>query len=79
MVKGKGFTRHSDIDFVVRGLQENLFFRAFAFLLKNSRFDIDLKPGKNWMKKARKQWKEKVNPFVNEALRGTLAEVEKEC
>jgi len=44
VINEKGFTRHSDIDFVVRGLKEDLFFKAFAFLLKNSRFDIDLKP-----------------------------------
>lgn len=44
VVKRKGVTRHSDIDFVVRGLREDLFFKALAFLLKNSSFDIDLKP-----------------------------------
>lgn len=44
VVEGKGFTRHSDIDFVVRGLNETLFFKLFAFLLKNNIFNIDLKP-----------------------------------
>jgi predicted nucleotidyltransferase len=54
VIKGKGFTRHSDIDFVVRGLQEDLFFKAFAFLLKNSRFDIDLKPWEELDEKSKK-------------------------
>ena len=55
VVKEKGFTGHSDIDFVVRGLKEDLFFKAFAFLLHNSRFDIDLKPWEELGEESRKQ------------------------
>lgn len=44
VIKGKSFSRHSDIDFVIRGLKKELFFKAFALLIKNSTFDIDLKP-----------------------------------
>lgn len=44
VVKGRGFSRHSDIDFVIRGLKKELFFKALALLMKNSTFDIDLKP-----------------------------------
>lgn len=44
VAKGKGFRFHSDIDFVIKGLKKELFFRALALLIKNSRFEIDLKP-----------------------------------
>jgi predicted nucleotidyltransferase len=55
VVKGKGFSRYSDIDFVVRGLQEDLFSKALAFLLKNSRFEIDLKPWEELDEESRKK------------------------
>lgn len=44
VVKGKGFTQHSDIDFVIRGLKRELFFKTLSLLMTNSTFDIDLKP-----------------------------------
>lgn len=44
VIKEKGFSHHSDIDFVIRGLKKELFFKALALLIKNSTFDIDLKP-----------------------------------
>ena len=43
-IKGKGFPRHSDIDFVAIDLKEKLFFKTLAFLVKSIRFDVDLKP-----------------------------------
>jgi predicted nucleotidyltransferase len=44
VVKGRGFRRHSDIDLVIKGLKTDSFFKAFAFLIQNSPFPIDLKP-----------------------------------
>lgn len=44
VAKGKGFRFQSDIDFVIKGLKKDLFFKALALLIKNSRFEIDLKP-----------------------------------
>ena len=44
VVKGRGFRLHSDIDLVIKGLKADSFFKAFAFLIKNSPFPIDLKP-----------------------------------
>ncbi|TET67837.1 MAG: nucleotidyltransferase domain-containing protein [Candidatus Aminicenantes bacterium] len=41
--KGR-FTRHSDIDIVIKGLDETLFLKAYAFLLGESNFPVDLKP-----------------------------------
>jgi len=41
--KGR-FTRHSDIDIVIKGLDGTLFLKAYAFLLGESSFPIDLKP-----------------------------------
>jgi predicted nucleotidyltransferase len=43
-VNGRGFRRHSDIDLVIKGLKTDSFFKAFAFLIQNSPFPIDLKP-----------------------------------
>ncbi len=40
------FRLHSDIDVIVKGLRAEDFFKAHAFLLKTSEFDIDLKPFK---------------------------------
>lgn len=44
VVKGKRFTRHSDIDFVIKGLKKELFFKAFSLLMSNTDFQVDLKP-----------------------------------
>ena len=44
IIKGRGFTRQSDMDFVIKGLRKELFFKALAFLISNSNFNIDLKP-----------------------------------
>ncbi|HDH11971.1 MAG TPA: hypothetical protein ENG83_07215 [Nitrospirae bacterium] len=44
VLKDRGFTRQSDIDFVIKGLRKELFFKALAFLISNSSFNIDLKP-----------------------------------
>jgi predicted nucleotidyltransferase len=38
------FGFHSDIDFVIKGLKLEDFFKAHAYLLKHSTFSIDLKP-----------------------------------
>lgn len=38
------FGRHSDIDLVIEGLKIEDFFKAYAFLIKESSYDIDLKP-----------------------------------
>jgi len=42
--KGGRFRHQSDIDFVIKGLRKELFFKALALLMKNSAFPIDLKP-----------------------------------
>ncbi len=44
IIKDRGFTRQSDIDFVIKGLQKELFFKALSFLIFNCNFHIDLKP-----------------------------------
>ena len=44
VVRGKGIRYHSDIDFVIRGLKKDFFFKALALLIKSSAFTIDLKP-----------------------------------
>jgi len=44
VLKGRRFHFHSDIDLVIKGLKTDSFFKAFAFLIKNSPFPIDLKP-----------------------------------
>ncbi|MBI5025543.1 MAG: nucleotidyltransferase domain-containing protein [Nitrospirae bacterium] len=38
------FGKHSDIDLIIKGLKTEDFFRAYAYLLKESRYGIDLKP-----------------------------------
>ncbi len=38
------FALHSDIDFVVKGLKIEDFFKAHALLLRHSSFPVDLKP-----------------------------------
>lgn len=44
VLKKKKFTRYSDIDIVIKGLDETLFLKAYAFLLGESNFPVDLKP-----------------------------------
>ena len=44
VLKEKNFTRHSDIDFVIKGLKKELFFKALSLLMSKSAFNIDLKP-----------------------------------
>jgi predicted nucleotidyltransferase len=44
VIKERGFGPNSDIDFVIKGLKKNHFFKALALLIKNSEFNIDLKP-----------------------------------
>ncbi len=44
VIKEKNFTRHSDIDFVIKGLKKDLFFKALSLLMSKSAFNIDLKP-----------------------------------
>jgi len=43
LVSGR-FTRRSDIDLVVKGMKPEDFFKAHALLLRESPFDIDMKP-----------------------------------
>ncbi len=38
------FTRNSDIDIVIKGLKTEDFFKAYALLIRESSYDIDLKP-----------------------------------
>ena len=38
------FSSRSDVDMVIKGLRVEDFFRAHAFLIKESRYEIDLKP-----------------------------------
>jgi len=52
--KGR-FTRHSDIDIVIKGLDETLFLKAYAFLLGKSNFPVDLKPWELLDEHARKK------------------------
>lgn len=44
VVKERGFHYQSDIDFVIKGLKRESFCKTFALLIKNSSFDVDLKP-----------------------------------
>ncbi len=44
IVRDRGFTRHSDIDLVIKGLDRHLFLKAYALFIKESDFPIDLKP-----------------------------------
>jgi predicted nucleotidyltransferase len=43
LLSGK-FRRHSDIDLIIKGLKMEDFFKAYAFLIKESKYEIDLKP-----------------------------------
>lgn len=43
-MRERGFTRHSDLDLAIQGLARGLFLKAYALLIKESDFPIDLKP-----------------------------------
>ncbi len=49
------FRLHSDLDLVIKGLRSEDFFKAHAFLLKQSVFEIDLKPFEELTDDFRKQ------------------------
>jgi len=55
VLKNGRFTRHSDIDIVIKGLDETLFLKAYAFLLGKSNFPVDLKPWELLDEHARKK------------------------
>jgi len=55
--KGR-FTKHSDIDMVIRGLDDAFFLKAYAFLLGESSFPIDLRPWELLDEKTRKKVEE---------------------
>jgi predicted nucleotidyltransferase len=38
------FRRNSDLDLIIKGIKIKDFFKAYAFLLKESHYPIDLKP-----------------------------------
>ena len=44
VIKDKLLSTWSDIDLAIEGLQGTMYYKAYACLLKNSRFPIDLKP-----------------------------------
>lgn len=43
-IKEKPLSSSSDIDLAIEGLDETRYYRAYACLLKNSKFRVDLKP-----------------------------------
>lgn len=59
-IKNKPLSAWSDIDLAIDGLQEKMFYRAYAFLLKNSKFPVDLKPfeelDNQLREKIKKEW-----------------------
>jgi len=40
----KPYTSCSDIDLAIEGLRNDLFFKVYAFLIKEAKFPVDLKP-----------------------------------
>ena len=44
LIKDKPLSPWSDIDLAIEGLSPGMFYKAYACLLKNSRFSVDLKP-----------------------------------
>ncbi len=58
VLKKKRFTRYSDIDIVIKGLDETLFLKAYAFLLGESNFPVDLKPWELLNERTRKKVRE---------------------
>ena len=57
-LKKRRFTRHSDIDIVIKGLDGTLFLKAYAFLLGESDFRVDLKPWELLNEQTRKKVRE---------------------
>jgi len=55
--KGR-FTKHSDIDMVIKGLDDAFFLKAYAFVLGESSFPIDLRPWELLDEKTRKKVEE---------------------
>ncbi len=55
--KGR-FAKHSDIDMAIKGLDEALFLKAYAFLLGESNFSVDLKPWESLDEDTRKKVEE---------------------
>jgi predicted nucleotidyltransferase len=47
LVKDKSLAPWSDIDLAIEGLSRTMFYKAYACLLKNSKFPVDLKPFEN--------------------------------
>ena len=43
VLKNQRFTRHSDLDLVIKGLDRGLFLKAYAFLLRSTNFSVDLR------------------------------------
>lgn len=43
-IKEKPLAPWSDIDLDIEGLNQEVFYKVYAFLLKNSRYSVDLKP-----------------------------------
>jgi len=54
VLSGK-FGLHSDLDMVIRGLKMEDFFKAYALLLKESKYKIDLKPFEDLTKDFKKK------------------------
>jgi predicted nucleotidyltransferase len=44
LIKNKSLAPWSDIDLAIEGLPKTMFYKAYACLLKNSKFPVDLKP-----------------------------------
>lgn len=44
IIRNKPLSESSDIDLIIKGLQGRMFYKAYALLLKNSKFPVDLKP-----------------------------------
>jgi len=53
------FGRRSDIDLVIKGLKDEDFFKAHALLLRESQYDIDLKPYEDLAESFRSEVKKK--------------------
>lgn len=51
----KPYTPWSDIDLAIEGLRGDLFFKVYAFLFKEAKFPVDLKPFEDLDRKDRKK------------------------
>jgi len=58
LVTSKPLQPWSDIDFAIEGIKEELFLKAYALILKNSKFSIDLKPFEDMDEKDKKNIRE---------------------